>query len=477
MTQTQALTRQKANTIRALLGQDSVKQQLGMAIPKHLSVDRLLRVAMTSIHRSPKLLDCTPKSLLSCVMTCAQLGLEPDGFTGQAYLVPFKNRGTLEAQLIPGYRGYLALARRSGELKSVQAQVVYDNDVFQLQYGLEERLEHLPADGDRGAPKGAYCVFRYKDGGYSFDYMSAADIEKIRARSKSPDNGPWVTDWAEMAKKTVIRRHVKLAPISVEFQTAAALEDRFHAGETQMDIMGGNGDGDGGDEPVDVDFEEGGSTRDTAAFDALVSEVEIPDDGSLPEFISVVADANGSSVDEVKVAAARDFEAFMAAYSGWRKKNRPAPANDAGPPEEDPTPPKGNGRRKRKPRESGKSEPQEQMVECPRDEDTKMKASYCESDCPDRPGCPAWEGGDPPAASPLPRGGNGGEAGLNQIKNLIRSQITEHQPDGTTWRQAMEWMEEAFGRDINGLDVATAKKVIAELEKGKDSSFVRHLGG
>ena len=105
---------QKANTIRNLFEQQSVKKQLALAVPRHLSVDRLLRVAMTSIQRTPKLLDCTQQSLLACVMTCAQLGLEPDAFLGQAYLVPYWNgkKSAYEAQLIPGYRGYIALARR-----------------------------------------------------------------------------------------------------------------------------------------------------------------------------------------------------------------------------------------------------------------------------------------------------------------------------------------------------------------------------
>lgn len=106
----------KTATIRGLL--EKSRKQLEMAIPKHMTVDRLLRVAMTSIQRTPKLLDCTPQSLLACVMTCAQLGLEPDQFLGQAYLVPFKDteKNITVCTLIPGYRGYIALARRSGEV-------------------------------------------------------------------------------------------------------------------------------------------------------------------------------------------------------------------------------------------------------------------------------------------------------------------------------------------------------------------------
>ena len=188
----------KANTLRAFFNQPAVKQQLQMALPKHLTIDRLLRVAMTSIQRNPKLLECTQESLLACIMTCAQLGLEPDQFLGQAYLVPFKNNakgGITECQLIPGYRGYITLARRSGELAGApMVQVVYENDEFALEFGLEPKLFHKPLmHGERGEAVGAYVVFPYKDGTKSFDFMPAGDIMAIARRSKTYDkkNDSW----------------------------------------------------------------------------------------------------------------------------------------------------------------------------------------------------------------------------------------------------------------------------------------------
>src|SRR3990167_3086145 len=134
MTGELTITQKKVMNIRTLL--ERSKGQMAAAMPKHLTPERLLRVAMTSIQKTPKLLDCTPQSLLACVMTCAQLGLEPDQFLGQAYLVPFKDVCTL----IPGYRGYIALARRSGEMQTVSAQVVYSGDFFNLQYGVDDKL-------------------------------------------------------------------------------------------------------------------------------------------------------------------------------------------------------------------------------------------------------------------------------------------------------------------------------------------------
>lgn len=298
MASEKAVAVQKATTIRAFL--EGQKKQLAMAVPKHLPVDRLLRVAMTSIQQTPKLLDCTPVSLLRCVMTCAQLGLEPDQFLGQAYLVPFWNskKSQTEAQLIPGYRGYISLARRSGEVQSVSSQVVYTNDHFLLEYGINEKLEHRPVEGDRGKPRGAYVIFKYKDGGYSFDYMSTEDIEKIRERSKAKDSGPWQTDWDEMGKKTVIKRHAKLAPLSVEFQKAVALEDRAYGGESQEGIFNSlNGDV--------IDAEQGENDIEALAkqFDEATKD---EDQDHLKAFLEKSAEHFEMSVSEIKAEVMKD---------------------------------------------------------------------------------------------------------------------------------------------------------------------------
>jgi recombination protein RecT len=226
-------------TVRDWLTSDAFKEQLRLAAPEMMDVNRLIRIVFTQIRRNPKLMECTRESLMACVMGCAQLGLEPEPFLGQAYLVPYGK----ECTLIPGYRGYITLARRSGEVKSVTAQAVHENDTFELVYGVpEDKLRHVPAIGKRGDFVGAYVVFRYKDDSYSFDYMPKEDIDKIRKRSKASSSGPWVTDYEEMAKKTVIRRHIKIAPLSVELRKAAAAEDVLAAGESQMSIFSDEND-------------------------------------------------------------------------------------------------------------------------------------------------------------------------------------------------------------------------------------------
>lgn len=304
----------KAADIRLLL--EKSRGQIEKALPKHLTADRLLRVAMTSIQKTPKLMECSQQSLLACIMTCAQLGLEPDQFLGQAYLVPFKDarKGVTVCTLIPGYRGYLALARRSGEVQTVSAQVVHEKDEFELQYGVEDKLVHRPAlTGNRGAPIGAYCVFKYKDGGYSFDFLPVGDIEKVRTRSKAANDGPWVTDWEEMAKKTAIKRHAKLAPLSVEFQTAVALEDRAMTGESQDDLLGLESD----DNVIDA--ESGLTDTDMLkTFDESIPKGT--DMAILDDFIKRTAEKYKTSPDAVKVEAVKNPKDFWRFYGAHQKQ-------------------------------------------------------------------------------------------------------------------------------------------------------------
>lgn len=226
--------REKVHSIRALL--EKAKPQIALALPKHLNADRLIRVAITSVQRTPKLLDCDQTSLLAAIVQSAQLGLEPDGVLGHAYLVPFRNgkTGRYEVQFIPGYKGLVSLARRSGEVISIDTRVVREGDEFRYAFGLEPKLEHRPGDAvDDKSITHAYAVIRLRDGGYQFDVLRRAEIESVRKRSKAAGDGPWVTDFAEMAKKTVLRRALKLAPMSVEAQKAVALDELAEAGVSQ----------------------------------------------------------------------------------------------------------------------------------------------------------------------------------------------------------------------------------------------------
>lgn len=195
---------------------NDMKGELARALPKHMDADRIARIATTVIKQTPALGRCTPVSLLGALMTASQLGLEP-GPLGEAYLVPYGNTVTF----IPGYRGLIKLAWQSGQVKNIAAHVVYENDHFDYGFGLEPTLEHKPGMSDRGKPIAVYAVVKFMNGGHAFDVMSVADVEAIRARSKAGKSGPWVTDWAEMAKKTVIKRVLKMVPLSSELHNLA----------------------------------------------------------------------------------------------------------------------------------------------------------------------------------------------------------------------------------------------------------------
>lgn len=234
----------KPTTIAGLLTDPKIKSQMALAMPKHMTADRLARIALTEVRRVPKLAQCDQTSFLGAIMQCAQLGLEPGGALGHAYLLPFDKRkkegnqwktvGT-EVQLIVGYRGMIDLARRSGQIISIEARVVHAKDFFEVELGLDSRLVHRPAWGEanRGDATFAYAVAKLKDGGLQFEVMSKVEIEAIRARSKAKDSGPWVTDWEEMAKKTVIRRLFKYLPVSIEIQRAVGLDEQAEAGISQ----------------------------------------------------------------------------------------------------------------------------------------------------------------------------------------------------------------------------------------------------
>ena len=216
------------NTIQTLF--ESQKDQIANLLPKHVSVDRLTRIALAAISRNPKLLKCTTASLLSSMMDAAKLGLEASGPLGEGYLIPYFNgkTQTYEAQFQPGYRGLVTLARRAGVLKEIDARVIHKYDSFSIEYGVHKNLEHKPEIlGNPGEPVAVYVVFQLEGGGVQFDVMRIDEVNAIRARSKSKDDGPWVTDFEEMAKKTVIKRGLKLVPMSIELAEAIEADNRI----------------------------------------------------------------------------------------------------------------------------------------------------------------------------------------------------------------------------------------------------------
>lgn len=206
----------KVDPIAALINKQN--KEIMRALPAHLDAGHFARVITTAIKTTPDLAKCTRESLASAIMLSAQLGLEPGTF-GHCYLIPYNNRHTqsLECQFQIGYRGYLELVHRSGGVKSVNAECVHEEDTFSITLGTDYDIEHQPyLDGDRGKIKLVYAVAHLTNGGVQFCWMSKSDIDKHRSKHSKARKSPWDTDWAEMAKKTVVKRLCKMLPMSVD---------------------------------------------------------------------------------------------------------------------------------------------------------------------------------------------------------------------------------------------------------------------
>jgi recombination protein RecT len=234
------------------------------ALPAHLKPERLARIVMTTLQKNPKLLECTQESFLGCVLSCAALGLEPDGLLGQAYLIPFRSKGQTICTLVPGYKGLMKLARQSGEIATIDAHEVCLGDGFAYRYGSDPMLKHRPAEPpiveieaakdkppvrmpdpnwQPGAITHFYAVAKMKDGTVQFTVMRKWEVDEIRdgsqgyqsAKANNYDH-PWMTNYVEMGKKTAIRRGSKMWPASVDkdnlFHKVAAFDELQDKGIT-----------------------------------------------------------------------------------------------------------------------------------------------------------------------------------------------------------------------------------------------------
>lgn len=197
----------KTSDLRSIITSDKMKQQFAAALPHHLTPDRFCRIALTALTRTPKLADCTQESLMRCLLDLSAYGIEPDG--RRAHLIPYKKnwkddsgkwQSCMEVQLILDWKGIAELAMRSGIIAKLHADIVCENDVFE--YNLGEVVQHkIDFKSPRGAMYAAYAMAVTKDGPVFVAVLNKDEIDSVRKRSKSSDNGPWVTDYNEMAKK------------------------------------------------------------------------------------------------------------------------------------------------------------------------------------------------------------------------------------------------------------------------------------
>ena len=234
----------KTGTMLDIVRSKSFQAQMALALPKSMTAERLTRIVMTECRKVPALMQCNQESFFGAVLQCAQLGLEPGSALGHCYLLPFGNGksrdGRPNCQLIIGYRGMIDLARRSGQIVSINAYCVHEADEFEYELGLHPDIHHRPSPlAERGPVTYVYAVAVLKGGGVQFEVMSRAEIEAVRVQSKAGKSGPWVTHWEEMARKTVVRKLFKYLPVSIEAVRAVEIDEKSDRGEavTETDFI------------------------------------------------------------------------------------------------------------------------------------------------------------------------------------------------------------------------------------------------
>jgi recombination protein RecT len=258
--QSTALVAQKFNSVK-----DMVEKNIGairMALPKHLDADRFARTFFTTLIKTPKLLECEPRSLVSALIQCSELGLEPINALGQIYLLPFYNSRTkrYEVQIIPGYRGYIQLAQNSGKIVDISAHVVYEGEPFELTFGTEEKITHTPKPPSERSEKklGVYARAVFANKVVKTIWLWTEDVYKHRESS----SGAWEMDWStkppkykldkdgnkilgasspwrlwedEMFQKTAIRVMAKFLPLSPEWKKMESLDTVVESGQSQRE--------------------------------------------------------------------------------------------------------------------------------------------------------------------------------------------------------------------------------------------------
>lgn len=268
------------------------KSNFQTLLPMGLKAEWFLAEVKVAAARAPKLADCSTISIVDALTTCAQLGLSPSGRLGSAYLIPYKEKCTL----VIGYRGYVDLAYRSGDVASFHAEVVYEKDSFRHSEGLSPVLQHVRTEENEPGPlRAVYAIARMKDGSVSHVVMLRREVLVIKGRSRASSDGPWVTDEAEMWKKTAIRRLIKLLPLS-----PARAKDLYRAEEAEREQ----------EEALDVDFSVedprqsgvAAAKERVKALQAQRVEVETVLDSPMTAKAPVHATANGEPSEEEKAA-------------------------------------------------------------------------------------------------------------------------------------------------------------------------------
>jgi recombination protein RecT len=212
------------------------RTQIVKYLPRHLDPDKMIYVALETVRADSFLRQCEPLSIVQAVLGASQLGLMLGNKLGHAYLVPRRDKkanNILKCQLLIGYRGFIALAHRTGKVSSIFPAIVHQGDQFSLKLGTGRQLSHVPLldPSKRGDWIGAYAVVEFRDGRTDFEWMTRQEIEKVKQCSESAGEAwsPWRRFEDEMIKKSPIRRMAKRLCLSSEDMTLveAAVRDEY----------------------------------------------------------------------------------------------------------------------------------------------------------------------------------------------------------------------------------------------------------
>lgn len=221
--ETKQLNQPKGQSLRNWIAKMS--DQIKCALPQNITPERMMRIALTAISKDEKLASSTPESFLGALLTSAQLGLECNTPLGQSYLIAFYNnkKNCLETQFQLGYQGLIDLCYRTNQYQTIQARIVYDGDIFEYEYGMNEQLIHKPM-GKTANPIAVYAYYKLVNGAKAFEVMTWEQVEHhAKKYSQAVSKGyssPWSTDPESMAKKTVLKKVLKYAPKTVEVAEA-----------------------------------------------------------------------------------------------------------------------------------------------------------------------------------------------------------------------------------------------------------------
>lgn len=228
---------------------DARMSRIGQWVTQGVRPEALVRFALMDMDgdKGAKLRSCTPQSVYLALLACAVTGLEPGSLRGEAFLVPYRNKGVMEATFMPGWRGIVKQARRSREITEIWSNVVFENDEYHFDHGTAKYLVHKPAKRDRGEICAAYAIAKLSSGGFEIETMDMDDLLAVR---NAGANGPAWTDWADqMYRKAPIRRMAKRLPMGAEYFVALALEQAASDASSQMKIIEMHGEGKALDDP------------------------------------------------------------------------------------------------------------------------------------------------------------------------------------------------------------------------------------